>query len=196
MKCTTYLCLVLLFLSAGCQLHHHKMSTVVSDSLLMKEIYRHQRSWFHVSLHDDPNYVSIINLARSYRGQLYEKNGIRISALADFIILDGYAPGWGTYECLFIGPEKSFAYRMSGDGKWEVAVVHTDNSIMSKKSGIRSGVIDKVRSWDTACINQLKHRIGSSVSDGASYIATRVQLSQGRIVQLETMAFEEFPDQF
>lgn len=154
---------------------------------LMHEIYLHQKSFYNEHLKHKIDYVSIINFARQGRAKLYQQQGVQLATLRDCIILEGYSAGWGNYCGLLISKHANYAYRNGEQGGWEMQLVRDEESIAIPKH-----IIDHISTWDTAYIRQQTMRLGSSISDGYVFMATRVQYAADKHVKLETIAFNEF----
>jgi len=185
MKCLIYLIGVIV-LGVSC-----KLPITDNKNDLMKLVYQNQKSYYNKRLSDKPDYTNIINFGSKGRAKLYEKNGIHPVQMKDFIILEGFSSGWGYYRGLLISDDTSYFYSNSTTGKWDLRPINLDNDI-EKETGIRKNVIDKVRSWDTIYINHQKKQLGSSVSDGFVFIATKVKFYDNHNTQIETIAFDEF----
>ncbi|MVT12282.1 hypothetical protein [Chitinophaga tropicalis] len=162
-----------------------------SKNDLMKLVYQNQKSYYNKSLSDKPDYINIINFGSKGRAKLYKKNGIQPVQIKDFIILEGFSSGWGYYRGLLISDDTSYFYSNGTTGKWDFQPIELDSNI-EKETGIRKDIIDKVRSWDTMHINDKKKQLGSLVSDGFVFIATKVKFNGSHDTQIETIAFDEF----
>ncbi|MDR6569835.1 hypothetical protein [Chitinophaga ginsengisegetis] len=162
------------------------------DNSLMKQVYQNQKSYYDIKISSKKDYISIINFGSKGREELYKKNGIQLSGLRDYIVLEGFNPGWGNYRGLLISDKGSYTYRNNATGKWDMELINIDSDDVEKKAGIERNIIDKVRLWDTLYINNQRKQLGAYVTDGFVFMATRVQYVDSHNTKIETMAFNEF----
>ncbi|MBO9730868.1 MAG: hypothetical protein J7623_19670 [Chitinophaga sp.] len=178
--------IALCFFPLACKVagsNHHKNP--------MRSVYLHQKSYYQTKISNKNDYISIVNVGRSFREKLYLSNGIKVADLQNYLILEGFNPGWGTYRGLLISNQGSYTYSSMETG-WNMKAIEADNEEISRATGIDRIIIDKVRMWDTAYINQHNHRLGEHVSDGSVFMATRVQYIDHLHSKIETIAFYEF----
>jgi hypothetical protein len=159
---------------------------------LMQQVYKSQQSCYN-SVGDHSDYKAIVDFGKKRREMLYQHNGIQLSQLSDFIILEGYATGWGTYCGLLISPGGNYFYKNTALQKGMMEFTKVDKEDMSAKSGIRKSLIERLQSWDTAYINYRNRQLGH-VSDGFAFMATRVQQTNGQRAKISTIAFDDFPE--
>lgn len=164
------------------------------QSSLMKRIYQNQKTCYNnISVNEKGDYTSIINFGSKGRIEFYKKNEVPVTELKDFIILEGFSPGWGSYQGALISPQKSYAYKNSSSGTWHMELINSNNTddIVSTL-GIDKFIIDKVKIWDTVYINNKKKEIGGHVRDGFAFMATRIQFIDDHHQKIETISFSEF----
>lgn len=179
--------------SVGLMLMGMSCKFPINDSKddLMQLVYQNQKSYYEKNISDKADYSSIITFGSKGRSDLYKKHGVRPSQLKGFIILEGFSSGLGNYQGLLMSNGKSYFYRNNLSGEWELRLISLDSDI-ERETGFKKFVIDKARSWDTIYINDRKKQLGSSVSDGFVFMATKVKYDNGRPPQIETIAFDEF----
>jgi hypothetical protein len=157
---------------------------------LMQQIYESQKNCYN-SISYQSDYKVIVDFGNKRREILYRHNGIEPWALQDFIILEGFAAGWGDYRGLLISESGHYFY--SNKVKGTMVFTKVDNEEMDKKSGFGKNIIERVQSWDTAYINYKNRQMGG-VNDGFVFIATRVRQPNGQPAKISSIAFDQFPE--
>lgn len=159
---------------------------------LLEKIYEDQLTYYNTKIVKKDDYISIINFAKQERETVIKKTDNLIES-DSFIILEGFSSGWGNFIGLIWNDKVAYSYRRSStDKKIRVTRMELKDPLFSNKAGIDQHVIDKINKWDIPYINDLKNKIGMSVSDGYYFIATKVSNESGKQAKVETIGFEQF----
>ncbi|PUZ19592.1 hypothetical protein DCM91_20375 [Chitinophaga costaii] len=103
------------------------------DNRLMKKVYQNQKSYYDKTNRIKDEYTNIINFGIKAREELYKKYGLKLSELKDFIILEGFNPGWGNFRGILISNKEIYVYKNKETGKWDMELTNIESHDIEKK---------------------------------------------------------------
>ena len=187
-----YLNIVLLCMTLSSCMAQNRFN---KSNLLLEKVYENQLVYYNQKIDDKDNYISILNFAKQGRNQIANKASNMIES-GDFIVMEGFSPGWGKFVGLIWSDKVAYAYRKLPSKKLYITKVNLKTDDIKKATGIEPYILDKVKRWDINYISGLKGKIGMRVLDGYNFIATKVTHSEvEKDSKIETIAFEQFVDE-
>lgn len=168
---------------------------VPSNRHLLKDIYQNQKAYYEQSIFNKNDYKNIVQSARKWRFNFYRKHSINLNELGNFIILEGSNPATGYYFGWILSEKASYFYNnyKPNEGMILIPIDSDIDSIIDKTKTSRT-MINLVKSWDTAAIHAKNNELGD-FSDAPSYMATRVIKGSDGKISIETIAFDQFPEE-
>jgi hypothetical protein len=170
----------------------NRMDNQIHTSLY-NAIYENQKRYFEDSLNSDIDFKQMIVFGRKSRQKLYEAHNIDINKHQSYIILEGNSGIGSIYTGIVFEDNIEIAYIHTPAKGWQVATFGKSNlDSLSTFTYIDLSIINKVSAWDVDYINGRKQYVGGTgVTDGYSFIATRVDNSK-KSPYIETIGFREF----
>ena len=161
------------------------------DSHMYNLLYQSQKKYCDTANINKPDYKSFLEFAQKKRANLYKANSINLSEHKKIIILEGVLTTNGVFVGLVFSDEYTFYYQNIAAGGWDVKLIDKDVDLQ-KMTGVNQNVIDKIKLWDTQYIENIKSGIGSSVSDGFIFLASKIEYIN-KVPSIFSIGFYEFP---
>jgi hypothetical protein len=160
---------------------------------MLSMIYVNQKRYFDNVISNKLDFKPIIDFASSGRARLYKANGFSFDRSTQYILLEGFVHSNGKYSGIMIYDDIAIGYYNSIKEGWSFFKFNTSNSdTLQLATGIPRSVIDKIHVWDTTFVNGLKHSVGSIVSDGFTFIASKIDNANPSSPSIQTIGFYEF----
>jgi len=160
---------------------------------ILKLISENQKSNYDTALLNGQDFDPLIIFASKGRSKLYKSNNISIGKPGQYILLEGWTPSNGNYSGIIFCDSIAIVYRNSRSVGWHILKIPISNKeSISSFSGISRHVIERVSTWDIDYINHLKKVVGSTVSDGSNFIASKIDITDKNPPVIQTIYFYEF----
>lgn len=166
-------------------------SVYKNNESILTAIYKSERKHFDNNIQNKADYKSLIDFASKGRHELYKTNKVELNKIKRFTILEGFLSKNGMLVGLLMSDSTTLYYNKSGSSIWQFLPIDSGKNI-EEQTGINKDIIDKIKGWDITYISNLKQKIGSTVNDGFSFIASQVIIRNKDMPIIETISFYEF----
>ena len=160
---------------------------------MLSKIYANQKSYFDNVINNKTDFKPIIDFASRGRAKLYKANNFSFDRPTQYILLEGFINSDGAYSGIVLYDDIAIGYSNRKAGGWNFFKFNTSNSdTLQLATDISRSVVDRIHVWDTTYINRLKHSVGSIVSDGFTFIASKIDNTNPSLPAIHTIGFYEF----